>query len=179
MGGKIKIRSPDPTTGCGSVFEFYITMRRCSETECSMDKSLPSVDTIRPNLTILVADDEQINCRILERKLTSAKVRHLEWKVVQAVTLPGVLEACVSSSSPIDVILLDEHFGNGQLGSLYISKLRDNGITSPVFIASANCSPADHAIYQSRGAYDTISKPTPCSEILVATIAQAYEFSIN
>ncbi|AAK14440.1 EsV-1-14 [Ectocarpus siliculosus virus 1] len=172
MGGKIGVVSPDPATGCGTMFEFKLTMDRCSETDC-VGGDLPSATSIQPNLTILVADDEQINCKILQRKLTSKAVSHLKWTILQSMTLPGVLDTC--KTSHVDVILLDEHFGNGQLGSVYISTLRNNGIRCPVITASANCSPSDSAMYQSRGAFSTIGKPMPASEILVATIAQAYE----
>lgn len=168
MGGSISVISPLPDGVQGSRFEFTLPLIR-STTEVLSDSGS---DDVVPNIKILIADDEEINCVILERKFLSEKPVQFGWTTKSVFTLKDVLEE--ATTSQYDVILLDEHFGNGQKGSLYIETLRKNGVVSNIIIASANCSSADNKLYMGRGAAGTIPKPTPSADILVSSISRLF-----
>lgn len=57
-------------------------------------------------------------------------------------TLEEVLTRTTSTN--YDLVLLDEHFGTSQRGSMFIETLKKHGFESKIFIASANCSAADN-----------------------------------
>lgn len=172
MGGKVRVTSPVPGTTCGSVFEFSVVLRRCTEAECRDEESQELCD-VPSNLHVVVADDERINCKIVERKLSSPSTHHLNWAVRSTTTLAGALELCRGTS--VDVILLDENFGNGESGSEYIKVLRQEGVECAILMVSANCSPADDALYRSRGAFGTVPKPVPSPETLIRAIHVAIQ----
>ena len=96
-----------------------------------------------------ICDDESINCRIFARKLTQAPIQELNWTAHTALALADCMQQCLEQ--PFDLIFLDEHFaGTATTGSEYITTLRQQGIRTPVLIASANCSDTDKALYMSR-----------------------------
>jgi CheY-like chemotaxis protein len=87
------------------------------------------------------------------RKLQQPPIKELGWDAEFAHTLDEL--SSKSFEQHFDLLLLDEHFpGTDTTGSEYIATLRQQGIHTPVLIASANCSETDLALYLSR--YDVI-----------------------
>lgn len=168
MGGTIKVISPLLDGTQGTRFEFTLSLKRSVYDETNDTEKVPYLP--KKDVNILIADDERVNCVILDRKFRSDVALELGWTSEYVTTLEEVLQK--SMIKEYDIILLDEHFGNHQRGSLFIKTLRDKGVMSKIFIASANCSVADNNLYVKRGAIGTIPKPTPSSEILVRTLGE-------
>ncbi|CAM9865678.1 unnamed protein product [Ectocarpus sp. 12 AP-2014] len=167
MGWHVKVTSPLPGEPRGTKFEFTITLTK-SITGPALEEE-PQI--VRRDVRVLIADDEEINCKILQRKFSTEVFVELGWTSEHVLALEDVLAK--AKATPYDVILLDEHFGTEQRGSLFIETLRKNGVESKVFIASANCSSADNKLYMRRGAVGTIPKPTPSKDALLRTIGDA------
>lgn len=166
MGGAIKVISPLVGEDHGSRFEFTLALTR-SKTDVHQERK---PDDLKHDVKILIADDEKINCIILERRFSSEKSVALGWTSEYVCTLEEVLQRAMDTN--YDVILLDEHFGSDQIGSLFIDTLRKNGVKSKIFIASANCSASDNQMYMKRGAVGTIPKPTPKIDALLDIISR-------
>lgn len=197
MGGDITVTSPPPGMKHGSAFSFMVSLKAES---CSSDKlsgsspayilksrpssSLPFGGTDRSeekggvpptmqSLRVLVVDDEPINVRILERKLTREPIAGLGWTVETASSLPECLEKS-TKGPPYDVLFLDECFpGHAITGSAYISTLRARGVTAAVFMCSANCSRSDELRYRKLGAAGVFPKPVPNGATLLAVVTQS------
>ena len=165
MGGQIKVTSPIADGG-GTSFDFTLSLTKSIS---QVQRTIVRPKSIKKNVRILVGDDEMINCVILERKFSEQVFTDLNWSSDCVITLEEVLAK--ATSTEYDVILLDEHFGNSQKGSVYIKTLREHGVKSLVFIASANCSETDNELYVGRGAIGTIPKPTPSAEVLLQIIS--------
>ena len=159
MGGEIKLTSPIYENS-GTRFEFTLTLTRNKPVPAEVPKQFE----YRVGVKILIADDEEINCRILKRKFAN----EVTWTTDTVQTLHGVLEK--ATQNKYDVIFLDEHFGIEQTGSVFIKTLRENGVDSKILIASANCSAMDEKLYTKRGADGTIPKPVPSRDELILMV---------
>lgn len=164
MGGDITVTSPLTDGGEGTKFEFTLSLTRSISSPASEGAS----DTLKRDVNVLIADDERINFVIMQRKFLNEQFVALGWTSDYVITLEEVLTRATSTS--YDVILLDEHFGTSQRGSMFIKTLKEHSVESKIFIASANCSVADNKIYTARGAAGTIPKPTPSAEVLFRII---------
>lgn len=165
MGGVVRVISPLPGKNYGTRFEFTLCLTRSIANHESCEKPAG----LKHGVRVLVADDEKVNCVILERKFLSPKSTELGWTTDSVHTLEAVLQKAITTK--YDVILLDEHFGAGIVGSLFIDTLQKNGVKSKIFIASANCSTSDDQLYRRRGAAGTIPKPTPSIDVLLHMIS--------
>lgn len=164
MGGEITVTSPLTDGGQGTKFEFTLSLTRSIHRPASEGASC----TLKRDVNVLIADDERINCIIMQRKFSNEQLIELGWTSDYVVTLEEVLAR--ATGTKYDVILLDEHFGTEHRGSTFIQTLRKHGVESKVFIASANCSAADNKLYISRGAVGTVPKPTPSAGVLLRII---------
>lgn len=172
MGGMITVISPLPEKEDGTRFEFTLSLTRIAEDSHNNPNSNSGEKeshALKRDVKVLIADDEKCNCLILERRFLSKQSRELGWTTEMVFTLGEVLEK--AKSKHFDAILLDEHFGAGQRGSLFIDTLRKNGVRSKIFMASANCSASDNKLYMRRGAEGTIPKPTPSADVLLRVIS--------
>ncbi|CAN0129660.1 unnamed protein product, partial [Ectocarpus sp. 4 AP-2014] len=161
MGGDITVTSPLTDGGEGTKFEFTLSLTRSISIPAWEGES----NTLKRDVNVLIADDERINCVILQRKFLNEHFVALGWTSDYVITLEEVLTR--ATSAIYDLILLDEHFGTSQRGSTFIETLKKHGVESKIFIASANCSAADNEMYMARGAAGTIPKPTPSAEVLL------------
>jgi CheY-like chemotaxis protein len=101
MGGNIEVES---NPGKGSRFFFEITLERADEKDIT---DTMSVDLAKKNLEILVVDDNETHCRILEKILTHWNIKtHTAASSTQALEK---LEICQTGKNHFDVILLDYH----------------------------------------------------------------------
>lgn len=199
MGGDITVTSPPPGMEHGSAFSFTVSLKTelpssgklsGSSPTCILKPNPPSSPLFggmdrseekkRPPLTmqslrVLVVDDESINVKILERKLTREPIAALGWTVETAFSLPECLEKS-TKGPPYDVLFLDECFpGHATTGSAYISTLRAQGVTAAVFMCSANCSRSDEVRYRKLGAAGVFPKPVPNGATLLAVVAQSLQ----
>lgn len=156
MGGKINVTSP-LYENHGTKFDFTLTLEKRNRMTDVCHEQVEHV----PNVKILIADDEEINCRILQRKFMSTD----GWDTQVVQSLREVLEK--STTNEYHVIFLDEHFGTEETGSMFIKTLRKHNVKSKIVIASANCSIVDAEVYKKRGADGTIPKPTPQKKELI------------
>ena len=121
-----------------------------------------------------ICDDERVNCRIMLRKLQQSPIKELCWNAEFAHSLSELTSKCLQQ--PFDLLLLDEHFpGTDTTGSEYIATLAQQGIHTPVLIASANCSDIDLALYLSR--YDHTCAIYNLSR-LYAKLCQLHSFTM-
>jgi len=121
-------------------------------------------------LRVLVADDNEINRKVVELMLASigAEVVCVE---------NGALAVQAIEEAPFDVVLMDLQMPvmDGLSATRAIIDLENRGLPSaPVIVLSANVSAADHAASAAAGARTHIGKPIRAEE-LIGAIGQVLE----
>ncbi len=126
-GGHIAVQS---NPGAGSVFKIYLP----STTGAGQASQTKTVDSVPPNLNILVMDDDNMVCDIAGHILT-----HLGHRAEfaadgdEAVKLFG---AAIDSGSPFDLVILDLTIPGGMGGKQAISKIREFDPAVKALVAS-------------------------------------------
>jgi two-component system, cell cycle sensor histidine kinase and response regulator CckA len=126
-GGHIAVESEQ---GVGSVFEIYLPSSTSSETV----GQVKTVDSVPPNMNILVMDDDDMVCDIAGHILT-----HLGHRAIfaadgdEAVKLFG---AAINNGDPFDMVILDLTIPGGMGGKQAIVEIRQADPTVKALVAS-------------------------------------------
>ena len=207
MGGKLKLLSPVTEDGKGSEFSFELRIKECARmetppptetqdveraegreeedtatvTETEMEEALTQVRGWR----VLLADDGEMNLRLLERKLTRGCFKPLEWQVETATTgeeaLAKIDEANASSCEGasgrrmFDLVVFDQNMQPEGilLGTEATKILREKDRKVLIIGCTGNSTDEQRKMSKESGQDLYWSKPAPPNETALKDILGA------
>ncbi|MEO0399249.1 MAG: ATP-binding protein [Pseudomonadota bacterium] len=168
MGGDLTI---DSVVGEGSTFNLTVRAEPVaadiSTAEANAAAAAKRTDTLPPGLHILVADDNEVNRRVVDLFLKKLGVR-----MTHAIDGEEVL-ARLGDSGPFDLILLDIHMPKMD-GVTAFKKIRASDAPwrdIPVLALTADAMSNDRDKYLAMGMQDYLAKPVNQRD-LVASVAR-------
>ena len=156
MGGRISVRS---VSGVGSLFVVTLPLERAAERQDAHDQSAPIVSMVQgeaPNMRVLLADDHEVNRRVVAMILEPLGVDLI-------LVENGQAAVDAATASPFDLILMDVQMPvmDGLTATRHIREHeRVRGLArTPIISLTANAMPDD--VERSLAAGSDLHVPKP------------------
>lgn len=166
MGGTIWVESGE---GKGSKFTFRLKLKEGNPVEQKVAEKAISYDNNQGNLKILIAEDDEVNLKVI-RKI-------LEDKKFKVSTASNGMEAIdLHSKEKFDIILMDINMPvlDGIEAAKRIKEIEWNTVQTPIIALTAYVLRGDREKYLRLGMDDYVSKPIQMDD-LFDTIDRAVE----
>ncbi|GMH82238.1 hypothetical protein TL16_g09191 [Triparma laevis f. inornata] len=188
MGGELNLESPlSGGDGGGSEFSFILSFKKSNRAPGSLVESTESSsgnssDIPNPptGLFVLIADDSEMNRKLLKRTLTTGPFKKLSWTVDLAASGEETLEMCgEEEGKKYDVIIIDEFMvegGGTLLGTEVTKQLRQRKKYQAAVIVgcTGNCADEDLAKSLESGQDVFWGKPVPPADKALDDISRAW-----
>lgn len=158
MGGKIDFQSQ---LGAGSAFEFTAWLQKVQNSGASEEAATPPSAVCTKELSVLVAEDNAVNQRLVAKLLESAG-----HKVTCVAN--GNDAVHLFTTTPFDLVLMDMQMPDmdGLDATQAIRAAESKGSRIPIYALTAHTLPADRERCFAAGMDGFISKPIAVDEVL-------------